>query len=119
MTIKPSHDPRVMARRTTQAKNQQRSRKARQRIFVVVALVLVLHVGAMITVEVYRASLSRYEIARLERDLAGLEQERTRLAEVIDHRDDAVFREQLARRQGFVYPDEQRLITLEPQTGTR
>lgn len=108
-----------MARRVARAKNEQQNRKGRQRIFTVVALLLVLHVGAMITIEVYRASLSRYEIARLERDIAGLEQERARLAEVITHRDDAVFREQLARKQGFVYPDERRLITLEPPTGSR
>ncbi len=113
MTVKSSRDARIMARRRDAPSEQRRRYRGVQLVVLIVGVLLTLHVGVMITIEVYRASTSRHEITRLQGDIETLERERARLLEVISRRNDNSFREQLARQQGFVYPDEARLITLD------
>lgn len=62
-------------------------------------------------VESDRMFVLRREVARLEADVARLQAEERGLLEVADHASDPVFREQLARRQGFIGPDELRVVT--------
>ena len=86
-------------------------------LFLVIAVVGCVHALTMLTLEISRTVYTNREVARLERDIASLELEATDLGNVIAHRDDAVYREQLARLQGFIYPDEARYVTV-TDTGT-
>ena len=81
-------------------------------ILLILALVGSLHVFSMLGVEVWRGATSRSEIARLQADVLALEHNINGLQAVIDHAGDEQYREQLARCQGFVYPDETRYVTL-------
>ena len=64
----------------------------------------------MITVEVRRPWTAEREIVRLEREVADLRGETVDLTEIAVRGDDARFREHLARRQGYVFPDEVRYV---------
>ncbi len=75
-------------------------------LLVIMALVGGLQAAAMIGVEFSRYLNRSGEVASLSRDVAQLEREIAALRGVLAHRDDERFREQLARQQGFVYPDE-------------
>jgi hypothetical protein len=79
-------------------------------ILVVVCLVGSLQAVAMITIEARRFWTSDREIVRLEREVAELRRETADLIEIAARGDDARFREHLARRQGYVYPDEVRYV---------
>ncbi len=65
-------------------------------------------------VEADRMYVHRREVARLEREVAAMEAERAALEEVAQRAHDEVFREQLARKQGFMYEDELRVVTQRP-----
>ena len=82
--------------------------------FLVIAVVGCIHVLAMLSLEISRLVYTDREVARLERDIADLELESTNLKGVTAHQNDAVYREQLARLQGFIYPDEARYVTVTP-----
>lgn len=69
----------------------------------------------MIGVEVLRLARAEMTLTRLEREVGALEAEAQELQAVIEHREDERFREQLARRQGYMYPDESRIVTTEPR----
>lgn len=75
------------------------------------ALVGCLHCLFMLGVETYRAVTASAAIARLEADVAALEAEAAQLQAIVDHADDERYREQLARKQGFIYPDEVRVVS--------
>lgn len=70
----------------------------------------------MIGLELNRTIQHREAIATLEGEVAALEREAQGLRAVIEHGDDPAFREQLARKQGFMYPSETRVIVV-PQEG--
>ena len=65
-------------------------------------------------VEADRMFVHQREISRLEREVDAMQAERNALAAIADRTQDAAFREQLARKQGFIYPDELRVITQRP-----
>ncbi|NLG08129.1 MAG: hypothetical protein GX560_02585 [Deinococcales bacterium] len=90
-----------------------RSRFARLAILAI-AVVGTLQLVFLNLVEADRMFVHRREIARLEREVAALEAERAALAEVAGRAHDEVYREQLARKQGFIYPDELRVVTQRP-----
>ena len=75
-------------------------------LFLILALMGGLQAVVMIGVELGRYLNRSSEVVSLSQDVAGLEREIAALREVLAHRDDERFREQLARQQGFVYPDE-------------
>lgn len=81
-------------------------------ILTVIALVGAVHVIFMIGVEVNRALQAGPAVKQLEQDVAELEREVARLQAVIDNGDNADYREQLARRQGFIQPDETRVFII-------
>lgn len=79
-------------------------------------LLVLLAVGSvqvvfMLGVEGLRLFRSETAITRLEREVQALEEEAAQLEAVIEHADDERYREQLARRQGYMYPDESRVVT--------
>jgi cell division protein FtsB len=90
-------------------------RGARRALLVlgVVALVGILQVGFLAFVEIDRAVRHRAAIASLEAELQQLRAEAEALRAVAERADDATFREQLARGQGFVHPGERRIVVLD------
>lgn len=78
-----------------------------------VALIGILQVGFLTFVELDRTIRHRAAIASLEDDLAGARAEAEALRAIAERAGDAVFREQLARRQGFLYADETRVVVLD------
>lgn len=96
------------------SKNQGQARGSRWLLLLIVTLGS-LHVAFMIGVEGLRLARAEIAIAKLEREVAALEREAEGLRAVIEHADDARYREQLARRQGYMYPEETRIVTSEPR----
>lgn len=80
-------------------------------VIVVLASLGVLQLLYLNYVESDRMFVLRREVARLEADVARLETERHGLEEVAAHAADAAYREALARKQGFILPDEVRVVT--------
>ncbi|HEX7003825.1 MAG TPA: septum formation initiator family protein [Trueperaceae bacterium] len=74
-----------------------------------------MHLLFMLGVEGIRYFRAQMSIERLEREVADLESEARALQAVIEHGDDQRYREQLARRLGYMYPDEARIVTSEPR----
>lgn len=81
-------------------------------IFMLIGLVGSLQVLVMIGVEVGRYAENVQEISRLKAGIGELEGELAGLQAIVDHRGDERYREHLARRQGFVFPDERGFTTL-------
>lgn len=84
--------------------------------FAVVGLV---QVAFLAIVEIDRTARHRQAIAALEADLAAARAEVEALRAIADRADDEGFREGLARRQGFMDPDEVRIVIAEPSRGLR
>ena len=107
---------RSLGRSGDQSKNNRSSKGTPNRganlLFLVIAVVGCVHALAMLTLEISRAVYTEREVARLERDIAALELESTNLENVIAHKNDPSYREQLARLQGFIYADEARYVTV-------
>ena len=74
-----------------------------------------MHVVFMLGVEGLRLARAEMSINRLEREVRSLEAEAAGLSAIIEHGDDQRYREQLARRQGYMYPYEARIVTSEPR----
>lgn len=85
-------------------------------LFTLIALVGGVHALLLVGLEANRFVYTESEIARLEGEIAAFTQESGELRAVIRHRNDLPFREQLARKHGFVHPDELRVLT-RPQRG--
>ena len=103
-----------MSARSLGRKAEQRApkRSGANLLFTVIAVVGCIHALAILTLEISRAIYTAREVTRLERDITSLELEAANLEGVLAHRNDADYREQLARRQGFIYPDEARYVTV-------
>lgn len=82
--------------------------------FTVLALIGSFHALMMLAVEGGRSLYTSREVTRLEADIGALQEEVRSLEAVVAHQDDPVFREQLARSRGFIYPDETRVLTRVP-----
>jgi hypothetical protein len=82
--------------------------------FTVIAVTSSPHAMFMLTRESGFLIYTHREVARLEADIGELQSEIRALQAVTDHKDDLVFREQLARQQGFIHPDEIRILTRRP-----
>jgi hypothetical protein len=83
-------------------------------LLVVLAIFGTLQASLMITLEVRRWWVAAGEVTRLERELQGLRAETADLLEIAARADDLRFREHLARRQGYVFPDEVRYVIVVP-----
>ncbi len=93
-----------------EVKSLDRNARLLRGFVIVLAVVGILQLLFMTVVEVRRGLESRSEIARLSGEVAELEAEAARLQAVIDHGDNDAYREQLARRQGFIRPGETRVF---------
>jgi Tfp pilus assembly protein FimT len=82
------------------------------RLLALVALLGAAHLAFLSFVELDRMVRHRSAIAALEADLAAARGEAAELRAVAARADDEAFREQLARLQGFVRPDEARVVVL-------
>lgn len=92
---------------------EQRGRRVHPAL-VVLAVVGCLHLFFIIGVELDRNLVHKRDVARLEAEVSALTAELDRLDEVASRAEDAAFREALARSQGYVYPDEDLIVTAEP-----
>ena len=81
-------------------------------ILILLAPVGTLPAAFMIVVELRRGHEARQAIELLEQDIAGLEAAAARLNAIIENGDNDIYREQLARRQGFMMPDETRIVII-------
>lgn len=82
----------------------------------VIAAIGIVQVGFLLFVEADRTLRHRTAIGKLDTELSELQQEADALRAVAARAGDVTFREQLARRQGFLYPDETRVIVLAPES---
>lgn len=82
--------------------------------FTVIALVGGFHALLMLGLEGSRLVYTSREVTRLEADIGVFQEDIRTLQAVVRHRNDPVFREQLARAQGFIQPDETRILTRTP-----
>lgn len=85
-------------------------------VIVAIAVVGTLQLLYLNFVEADRLFVHKREISRLEREVDQMRAERNALAAIADHAFDDEYREQLARKQGFIFPDELRVITQGPGT---
>lgn len=104
---------------TEQEKERDQARPVRvargiSAVLLVICLVGALQAVFMIVVEARRWTVAEREIVRLEREVADLRREAADLIEVAMRGGDERFREQLARRQGYVYPHETRFLLSTP-----
>lgn len=81
-------------------------------ILIALSIVGTLQVCFMIVRELRNGFVAREAISQLEQDVAALEAEAARLRAVIEFGDNDAYREQLARRQGFIMPDETRVVII-------
>ncbi len=79
-------------------------------LLVAICMLGALQASILIAVEVRRAWVADREVVRLAREVDALEREAADLAAIAERGDDARFREHLARRQGYVHPDEVRFV---------
>jgi cell division protein FtsB len=84
--------------------------KAINALLVAVCLLGSLHVVGLMVVEVRRLAYTEGEIARLEAELSAIARDTADLRAVAERFEDERYRELLARRQGYVYPEETRFI---------
>lgn len=97
--------------RTTDTPEVPPRRRRPNPVIVALALLGTLQLIYLNLVEADRMVVHRREVARLEREVAAFEQETAALEEIARHVDDDLFREQLARKQGFIHPDELLVVT--------
>jgi hypothetical protein len=87
-------------------------------LLTILAVVGCIHVMVMMGIELNRMVASQQEITRLSAETQVLEAEVAGLQSVLDNGNNPAFREQLARRAGFAYPEEARWLS-EPGTQTQ
>jgi type VI protein secretion system component VasK len=113
--------PRTLGDASTEAEPRPRTRPRRQavargahRVITVLAIVGSLHALFLLGVETWRFVVERQAVAHLQGQVDHLRNQAQGLQQVIDHANDPRYREDLARRQGYMYPNEQRAVTQQP-----
>lgn len=109
-TTRP-HDAGRISRRTVSSDNQREALSLSVLLTTLLIMAGTFHVVAMIVVETNRWLEARAQIARLERDISTIRADINTLETQLVYRNDDGVLEQLARRQGFIYPNETRVIT--------
>ena len=113
--------PRALREVATEAEPRPRPRRAAaargaHRVITVLAVVGSLHALFLLGVETWRFVVERQAVVRLQGQVDQLQRQAQGLRQVIGHADDTRYREDLARRQGYMYPNEQRAVTQQPTT---
>lgn len=108
--------PAEAAAGTERRPRRRRAAAARgaHRVITVLALVGSLHALFLLGVETWRFVVEQRAVAHLQTQVNDLKSQAGGLQQVIDHAGDSRYREDLARRQGYMYPDEQRAVTQQP-----
>jgi hypothetical protein len=83
-------------------------------VLVVLSLVGTLQGLLMLSIEARRWWVAAREVTRLQAEVQALRSETADLLEIAERGEDVRFREHLARRQGYVFPDEVRYVILQP-----
>ncbi len=81
-------------------------------LFLTIAIVGSLHILVMLGIETRRYFRTSHAIANLQVKIAIDQATLLELREIEAHKYDDRYREQLARKQGFIYPNEQRYVTI-------
>lgn len=81
-------------------------------LLLIIAIIGCVHAFSMLGIELYRYQQSNAEITRLSHDIQELESEVAHLQLLRENANNERYREELARSQGFVFPDEVRVITV-------
>jgi len=106
-------DPAAEAERRSTRRRAVAARGA-HRVITVLALVGSLHALFLLGVETWRFVVEQRAVAQLQTQVTDLKRQSGELKQVIGHADDLRYREDLARRQGYMYPNEQRAVTQQP-----
>ncbi len=113
--------PRTLSEVSTEAEPRPRPRARRvavargaHRVITVLAVVGSLHALFLLGVETWRFVIERQAVARLQTQVDELQGQAQDLRQVVAHANDTRYREDLARRQGYMYPNEQRAVTQQP-----
>tara|TARA_Y100001960_G_C14364674_1_gene676106 strand:+ start:34 stop:414 length:381 start_codon:yes stop_codon:yes gene_type:complete len=80
-------------------------------LIVVFAVIGSFHAMIMIGIEAYRAYNAREALTQLEVEINALEYELNGLKVILEHGNDPLYHEQLARNLGYIFSDEKRVIT--------
>ena len=80
-------------------------------LLVVLAVIGSFHALTMVGIEGYRAYNTRKALVQLEAEVSTLEYDLNGLELILKHGDDPLYRAQLARNLGYIFPDEKRVIT--------
>lgn len=109
-------EPRVLRRSDPlddDAAGKRRVGAARGAHAVLVSLAVLgcLHALFLLGVEAWRWRVTASAVHRLEGSVQALENEAADLSAVVDHAGDDRYREDLARLQGYMYPNEERAVT--------
>jgi len=113
--LAPRHDPDVDAASAPDAPRPVRVAKGINALLVAVCLLGSLHLVGLMVVEVRRLAYTEGEIARLEAELHAIARDTADLRAVAERFEDERYRELLARRQGYVFPEETRFIGPQPR----
>jgi cell division protein FtsB len=81
-------------------------------LLTILAIIGSIHVLVMMGIELNRMVATQQEITRLTLETTTLEAEVAGLQSVLDNGDNPDYREQLARKAGFAYPDEVRYLSV-------
>jgi cell division protein FtsB len=81
-------------------------------LLTILAIIGSIHVMVMMGIELNRMVATQQEITRLTLETTTLEAEVAGLQSVLDNGDNPLYREQLARKAGFAYPDEVRFLSV-------
>lgn len=84
-------------------------------LLIVIAILGCVHIVSLSLIEMSRVRQSQARMVVLRQDIAVIEAELVDVQAVIAHGQDEAFIEQLARQQGFVYPDEMLIRTFDSQ----
>lgn len=101
-------------RETPTRRRSSSAARGAHRVIMVLALVGSLHALFLLGVETWRFVVEQRAVAQLQTQVNDLQRQAGGLKQVIDHAGDSGYREDLARRQGYMYPDEQRAVTQRP-----
>ncbi len=106
-------EPAARPRRTRRAA----AARGAHRVITVLAVLGSLHALFLLGVETWRFFTERQAVAGLESQVQDLKDETKGLKQVAAHAGDQRYREDLARRQGYMYPNELRAVTQQPLPG--
>jgi len=93
--------------------NKPKHAKGLSWLFLILAVVGIVHISYIFSWEYIQFKDRMMNLATLEQSMDALRAESDLLADTIAHKSDLNYREQLARTEGFVYPEERLIMSPE------